>query len=450
MGGVLGLLGCTSLTSCLPSIGGCVATQLACCCGSAACSLCCKACPSCKNSTASRIGYVFMLLIGFVMSCVMLSPGIRQKLNKVPHLCSQIGEESCDKLVGYMAVYRVCFAMTAFFFIMSIIMFKVRSSRDPRGSIQNGFWAIKFIVFIGLLVGAFYIPKGNFSKVWMYFGLVGGILFILIQLVLLIDFAHRWSEKWITNYEESENKFWFIGLALSTGILYIIAIAIIIYCYISYAHSGCSLNKFFISLTLFLSVIVSFMSVHPTIQEAQSTSGLLQAACISAYTAYLTWSGLSNEPDAICNPGSSINFVQNFGGQTAFAAVVLFCTVVYSCLRTSNGNNLSAKSDDAMGDILIASGDENEESEKIGQKVYDNEKLHVAYNYSYFHFTFMLASLYIMMMLTNWYSPENSDSKTLISSWSTVWIKVVSCWACFAIFMWTLLAPVLWPDRIFE
>ena len=41
--------------------------QLACCCGSAACNLCCKSCPSCKNSTASRIGYVIMLLIGFIM-----------------------------------------------------------------------------------------------------------------------------------------------------------------------------------------------------------------------------------------------------------------------------------------------------------------------------------------------------------------------------------------------
>ena len=69
----------------------------------------------------------------------MLTPGIRQKMNKVPHLCSQVGEEKCDRLVGYLAVYRVCFAMATFFLLMAIVMFRVRSSRDPRAKIQNGY-----------------------------------------------------------------------------------------------------------------------------------------------------------------------------------------------------------------------------------------------------------------------------------------------------------------------
>jgi hypothetical protein len=31
---------------------------------------------------------------------------------------------------------------------------------------------------------------------WMYFGLIGGLLFIIIQLLLLVDFAHTWNEIW--------------------------------------------------------------------------------------------------------------------------------------------------------------------------------------------------------------------------------------------------------------
>ena len=109
---------------------------MACCCGSAACSLCCKACPSCKNSTAARIGYTFILLLGFIMSCVMLAPDIRAKLQNIPQLCKYV--DNCDDLVGYLAVYRVCFAMAAFFAVMAIITFKVKSSRDPRAKFQNG------------------------------------------------------------------------------------------------------------------------------------------------------------------------------------------------------------------------------------------------------------------------------------------------------------------------
>ena len=38
-----------------------------------------------------------------------------------------------------------------------------------------------------------------------------------------------------------------------------------------------------------------------------------------------------------------------------------------------------------------------------GEKVYDDEKEGVAYNYSFFHLMLFLASLYIMMVLTHWY-----------------------------------------------
>ena len=42
----------------------------------------------------------------------------------------------------------------------------------------------------------------------MYFGMIGGFLFILIQLVLIVDFAHSWAEAWLGNYEETDNKGW--------------------------------------------------------------------------------------------------------------------------------------------------------------------------------------------------------------------------------------------------
>jgi hypothetical protein len=58
--------------------------------------------------------------------------------------------------------------------------------------------------------GAFFIKEGSFGPTWMYFGLIGGFLFILIQLVLIIDFAHSWAESWVANYEETESKGWYV------------------------------------------------------------------------------------------------------------------------------------------------------------------------------------------------------------------------------------------------
>lgn len=48
------------------------------------------------------------------------------------------GPLDCGSLLGFRAVYRMCFATAAFFFLFMMLMICVRSSRDPRAAIQNG------------------------------------------------------------------------------------------------------------------------------------------------------------------------------------------------------------------------------------------------------------------------------------------------------------------------
>ena len=47
------------------------------------------------------------------------------------------------QVIGYEAVYRVCFALAMFFFLFCVIMIKVQTSKDPRAKIQNG-WVLYF------------------------------------------------------------------------------------------------------------------------------------------------------------------------------------------------------------------------------------------------------------------------------------------------------------------
>lgn len=32
---------------------------------------------------------------------------------------------------------------------------------------------------------------------WMYLGMAGGVLFLLLQLLLLVDFTHAWNATWL-------------------------------------------------------------------------------------------------------------------------------------------------------------------------------------------------------------------------------------------------------------
>ncbi len=40
-------------------------------------------------------------------------------------------------------------------------MICVKSSKDPRSYIQNGFWLFKWLFVIGLVVAFFFIPDGK-------------------------------------------------------------------------------------------------------------------------------------------------------------------------------------------------------------------------------------------------------------------------------------------------
>lgn len=248
----------------------------------------------------------------------------------------------CTFAVGYLAVYRVCFALLVFFVVMAAMMVGVRSSRDGRAPIQNGFWGLKFLIIIAIAIGAFFIKDAAFGTWMMWIGMFGGFSFILIQLVLIIDFAHNWADTWVGNYEETESRGWFTALLFSTAIQYVLSLVGIILLYTYYTLSDdCSLNKFFISFNMILCIAVSIFSIIPQVQEVQPRSGLLQSAVVTLYTVYLTWSAVANNPDAQCNPGllGIIGHDQNKVSmdKTSLVGLVIwmFC-ILYSSLRSAS------------------------------------------------------------------------------------------------------------------
>ncbi|XP_023180497.1 serine incorporator 3-like [Xiphophorus maculatus] len=95
-----------------------------------------------------------------------------------------------------------------------------------------------------------------------------------------------------------------------------------------------------------------------------------------------------------------------------------------------------------------SSGSDMLEGPRGPRRAEDNEQDMVQYSYSFFHFMLFLASLYIMMTLTNWYSPD--ADYTITSKWPTVWVKVSSSWLCLALYIWTLVAPMIFPNRDFS
>ncbi|CAI5452612.1 unnamed protein product [Caenorhabditis angaria] len=433
-----------------------LAASAACCFGSTACSLC-ACCPSSKSSTTTRIMYALMLFVSTFLSCLMLIPAIQNKLAENDWFCKGLGI-SCAHATGFQAVYRVCAATASFFLIFMLMMLGVKDSKDARSKIQNGFWFFKYLLLTALIVMFFFIRSESLATPLMWIGMIGGFLFILIQLILIVDFAHGVADSLIESYEESDSRYCYAGLISFTFGGFILALVAIIFMFIFYTTGeGCGLPRFFIIFNSLLCIGITGLSLSPAVQEFNPRSGLIQAVMITGYVIYLTWAALINNPDKQCNPSlisiiSSKNSTdpshdeKHFGvplpAQSIVSLFLWFACLLYASIRNSSNTSLGKITGGSGNDENIQLTDDTE------RQVWDNEEEGVAYSYSFFHFMFALASLYVMMTLTSWYKPDN-DLTHLNSNMASVWVKMVSSWVCVALYSWTLVAPIVFPDRDF-
>ncbi|XP_035989457.1 serine incorporator 1 isoform X4 [Fundulus heteroclitus] len=426
-----------------------------CMCSSAICPVC-GCCPNKRNSTLTRIIYASILFLGTIVACLMLSPGVEQQLRKVPGFCEDskglffAGQQAylkCEMFLGYKAVYRFCFGMSMWFLSFSIFTVNIKTSRDPRASIHNGYWFYKFVALVASTVGAFYIPDEPFIYTWFIIGSGGAFFFILIQLVLLVDFAHSWNESWVGKMEKGNSRGWYTALLAVMTLNYGTAFTAVVLCFIFYTKPDvCFINKFFISFNVMLCTVASVVSVLRKVQEFQPHSGLLQSSFITLYTVFLTWSAMTNEPDQECNPNllklfhqitaptlcpletenqtamviigaeepfQTSPYLQWWDAQSIVGLIMFVLCILYSSIRSSSTNQVNkltmASKPSAIHIKESSRSDMSEES--LGPRKVDNEQDTVQYSYSFFHFMLFLASLYIMMTLTNWYSSEAQTSR---------------------------------------
>ena len=93
-------------------------------------------------------------------------------------------------------------------------------------------------------------------------------------------------------------------------------------------------------------------------------------------------------------------------------------------------------------------GDANVEEGKAGSE--GSEPRPVSYSYTFFHLIFALASMYSAMLLTGWTSATSERSELMDVGWTTVWVRICTEWSTAALYIWTLVAPLLFPDRDFS
>ncbi|KNC82237.1 hypothetical protein SARC_05479 [Sphaeroforma arctica JP610] len=338
-------------------------------------------------------------------------------------------------------------------FFVGILNGLLRVSRNIFSApLMIRWWAVKVVVIFLLLLAAFFIPNEFFYS-WGIVGLIGATLFIFVQLLLLVDFAFDWSESWIARWEEDDTNQWYIALLSCTFGMLGLTLALTVIMYVHYiGHGDCSLNVFFITTNLLGCITVCFLSIAPAVQEHNEKSGLLQAACVCLYASYLVFGAVSNYPDEVCHP-DGYKFGDVGAAQTitrVVGALFTFVSIGYASVAASTNSSASSLGlgggDEDGAPLMEAGGVTSEQS--------DDEEDGVHYNWSLFHFIFALASLYVMMIITNWgtisTNTSTADAMEIGHAMPAVWVKIVSSWLTLLLYGWVTVAPLVLTDRDFN
>lgn len=434
-----------------------------------------------------------------------------------------VGCESNDDFIidgcrGNAAVFRISMMQAIFFFFMT---FGSWWSPDFHLTGCGG----KIVLWIGLMVASFFIPNSVFDDSgYAWFSRVVSVLFLLLQLIILIDFAYKWNDGWLENADELQqepgnsdekmNKWHYLilGCAVLLFAIWIVGVALMFKHY-----NTCKLDEFFTAFTLILPLLGTACALG-------TGAPVLPASVIAAYSTYLCWGALNANPDEAC--AAMQNGVRSQSpavivGGIVFAAVSLVWvslstadsaktlelefqteqkakqqrrqlngsksseeplyddndSVVTEAPRAEGGAeagdvemNGAGKSGAGIGerDVTVTVAEQkrmqqldDEEAEKYGGAEAVQARLDEADREKYwiFHFIMMIAAIYLAMLLTDWGSnPDPSITNTTSATSdgaptegkTSMWVKTISQWLANLLYIWTLCAPRLFPDRDFD
>ncbi|KXS20326.1 TMS membrane protein/tumor differentially expressed protein [Gonapodya prolifera JEL478] len=404
------------------------------------------------SSTATRVVYALLFLMTSIVAWVMESDWVVNQLDKVAqgYLKQNCPENTC---YGTLAVYRIMFTLSMFHLILSACTYGATTSRGVQGGIQNGYWGPKFIFLVFGCVGCFFIPNGFFEFWGKYIAIVGAVLFMLFQMFLLVDFAHSLTEMLLAQWEDSDNQIWGFLLAVLTFGGLALALIMTILGFVYFGTPECHLNQVFLSVNLVAAFVLCLISISEAVREFNPSSGLAQASVVVVYATYLVCSAMSSEPTPApgsgttsCNPLSSSDAAQTT--TVVLGALLTFAVVSYSTTSSAMKGTVFGGADE--GYVGLETNVEDGGDDDDDRYPTDDEKQGSVYSYSFYHFVFAIAAMYVAMLVTNWNTvTSNSGLTTVGRSWASVWVRAATSWVVLGLYVWTLVAPVLLPDREF-
>mmetsp|Transcript_1098 Transcript_1098/g.1967 ORF Transcript_1098/g.1967 Transcript_1098/m.1967 type:complete len:521 (-) Transcript_1098:138-1700(-) len=401
-----------------------------------------------------------------------------------------------EKCSGNHGVYRVAGSAFLFYILAAIAAFcKPTANRQA--------WPAKFVLFFLLVAGTLFIPNEPlFSPILMNIFRVGGFIFVVFNQLIILDIAFNVNEHFVEKADKAEldegpgtGKKWLGAILFSCAFLILASLVSIGVMY--HYFGSCSDNNAFITITLVLGIGLTAVQLL-----SGEEASLFTSSCIFAYSTYLLYTAVGRNPREKCNP--QLGQDNNIGGivlglvvtllgmawtgysYTAHRAVgersdesamlqhnhdnnerqhqhqhdqgqqdpkkttgrnrVTGLVVVNHDHRRQRKNNNNNADDDEEEDYATTNNGPNQdghENTPIPQSFSNSWKINMILS---------LICCWYAMSLTSWGSVTGGGGNIANPSAGrgSMWMIISSQWLMNFFYLWTLIAPKLFPDREFS
>lgn len=406
------------------------------CLGSCVATCACRGCEAVGHAIKdSRVPYIIILFLFTLAAGIMRYFGEPLRLNYIVNIDVCVDPSKC---YGVGAVYRLTFCAFVFFALNGLLL---TSHSCVRRGVDTGFWIIKMLLLVALLIMSFLLPSPVFDGFFWVAMVVAGV-FIIAQIIILIDFAYSWNEDWV-----HESKNWKTGILVCAFTGYVLSLVALVLLFVYYAAGpNCSLEQAFVSITLVLTLLFTVISTSSKCEHG----AILPSAVCTVYCYWILYSALSENPNPQCN-----STLGNSDARTIVGFILAAASVAYAAFNVSqNSHALSLKSKPSGGSI-----DKNDkeapikyhDTEEPGEEEEtheDTEELLAEQTRRAWQFQVMMASgaCYACMLLTDW---GEASPRSGLGGKTSVWIQIVSQWLAALLYTWSLVAPYVLTNREF-
>mgnify|MGYP001945643362 CR=1 FL=1 len=394
----------------------------------------------------------FLLGLGIFVS-IVLQQTYAQSVDIWTNGCDE-EEDFKDECMRNSAVFRFSMALSVVFGIHMIGTYMYPPFYD-------NMWVPKFSLFFVLVILFSFLDSDIFNDDgFAWFARIAGFFFVIIQQVILLDFAYLWNEKWVSyatdNGGEDGSEIYLYGLLGFSASLFIGSIIAIAF---MYQNFECSEATGIITMTLVFTMASTLFQVFFT-----EHGSLLTSAIVTAYATFLCYSSISLNPNSDCNPTIS-DYDQDV--TRVVGSLLAALTISYTTYATvEKSKELRGAQQDPF--LKRPPGPEGEEQSTVPARARDsesdedgknNEGSEVKQGYTEdmkkllteVACIFLLVSCYFAMVITNWATEQRGgDSSNPTNGNAAMWLQATAQWIALVLYAWTLVAPTIWPDRDFS